>query len=177
VILLVASVLYPAPLALVVWVAWLTLTRDGRDGAYAVPNTLFFGLACVVMLSSPVCGLLRLLARRWTGITVSDGYRPAVPIVRTPDGFWNGRRYLDSLTVARVNQRVYRQLHDPAAWRERLALMAAPFGVGLVAAPPVAAITAGISTLTLVSSSARLGEFPMRLTGLLFLTLGIGTAP
>jgi signal transduction histidine kinase len=177
VILLAATVLYPAPLALVACLAWLTLTHDGRGGAYTVPNTLFFGWACAVMLSGPACGLLRLLVRRWTGITVSDGYRPAAPIVRTPDGFWNGRRYLDSLTVARVNQRVYRQLRDPAAWHERRALMAAPFGVGLVAAGPVAAIAAGISTLTLVSSSAHLGEFPLRLTGLLPLTLGIGTAP
>ena len=177
VMLLAASVLYPAPPALVAWVAWLTLTRDGRDGAYSVPNTLFFGGACVVMLSGPVCGLLRLLVRRWTGITVADGYRPAAPIVRTPDGFWNGRRYLHSPTAARLNQLVYEQLHDPAAWRERLALMAAPFGVGLIAAGPVAAIAAGISTLTLVSSPAHLGEFPLRLTGLLPLALGIGTAP
>jgi signal transduction histidine kinase len=175
--LLVASVLYPAPLALVVWVAWLTLLRDGRGGAYTVPNTLFLGWACVLMLSAPVCGLLRLLVRRWTGITVADGYRPAATVVQTPDGFWNGRRYFDSRTVARVNQRVYRQLRDPAAWRERLALIVAPFGVGLVATPPLAAIAAGISALTLVSSSAHLGELPLRLTGLLPLALGIGTAP
>jgi signal transduction histidine kinase len=177
VMLLVASVLYPVPPALVVWVAWLTLTRDGRDGAYAVPDTLFFGGACVVMLSGPACRLLRLLVRRWTGITVADGYRPAAPIVRTPDGFWNGRRYLGSFTAARVNQQVYRQLRDPAAWHERLALLAAPFGAGLVAAGPVAAIAAGVSTLTLVGSPARLGEFPLRLTGLLPLALGIATAP
>jgi signal transduction histidine kinase len=177
VILLVASVLYPAPLALVAWVAWLTLTRDGRSGAYAVPNTLFLGCACVVMLSGPACGLLRLLVRRWTGITVADRYRPAAPIVRTPDGFWNGRRYLRSLTVARANQRVHRQLRDPAAWRERLALMAAPFAVGLVAARPVMSIAVGISTLTLTRSSARLGAFPLRLIGLLPLVLGIAMAP
>ena len=172
VILAVVSVLYPAVLALLAWRVWLAATSAGPGGiGTAVVLAVVDGGACVVVPSGPVCGLLRLLVRRWTGVTLADGYRPAAPIVRMSTGFWwNGRRYSRFRARARANRWLHRQLRDPAAWRDRRALTAAPFGVGVVAAIPVAGIVAGIVTLTQAGPAVRL-------SGLAPLALGIGTSP
>src|SRR5581483_2311519 len=81
VILLAVSVLYPAVLALFAWLVWLAATNGGPwRTASGVELVLFGGVTCFVVPSGPICGLLRLLVRRWTGITMADGYRPAAPI-------------------------------------------------------------------------------------------------
>jgi hypothetical protein len=71
-------------------VAWLVRLEAGLDRAQmgtVVEFTLFVGVAGVVVPSGLICGLLRWLVRRWTGITVVDGYRPTSR-VRMSTGFW-----------------------------------------------------------------------------------------
>ncbi|TCO59564.1 sensor histidine kinase [Actinocrispum wychmicini] len=170
VILLVVSVLYPTAWVLAAGLVWLeaTTVARGRWDTVAV-LALFTGAIGVVVPSGPICGLLRLLVRRWTGTALAHGYRPITSIVRLSTGYWwNGYRYKRFRGVSRVNRWVHRQVRDPAAWHDRRALLAAPFGVGVVAALPVAGVAAGIWALT---------QTEIRLVGLLSLVAGIGTAP
>jgi signal transduction histidine kinase len=145
VVLLLVGVLYPAVWALVAWLVWHLDTGAGHVSIVAaVELVLFGGLACLVA-AHPICGLLRWLVRRWTGVTVADGYRPAVSIVRMSTGYWwNGRRYWRFRALARVNRWVHRQLRDPAAWRERRALVLVVFVVVGVTAIPVTSAVAGV---------------------------------
>ena len=172
VILLVVCLLYPAAVALAVWFIWFVAIHVGST---QWANVLEIAVAVVwlgaITPSGPICALLRRLVRWWTGITVAGGYRPTASMVRLSTGYWwNGYRYKRFRGVSRVNRWVHRQVRDPAAWRDRRALLVAPVGVGIVAALPVAGVLTGIAALTRIDS-------PVRLLGLLPLAVGIGTAP
>jgi signal transduction histidine kinase len=175
VILLVLCLLYPAIWALAASLIRTVLTHPGNPAVGAGPvNTgvslVFIASVSVVVPSSPICHLLRRLVRRWTGTAITNGYRPAAPIVRMATGYWwNGRRYFRSIILSRTNWWVNRQLRDPAAWRDRGALLLGVAGAG-VAALPLMAVTAGIVMLAQIHS-------PARMIGLDFLALGIGGAP
>ena len=166
------SVLYPAVWALLGGLVWVLATTVARGWMWAVVELALIGAGvCVVVPAVPICGLARFLVRRWTGTPLPHGYRPTAPIVRMSTGFWwNGHGYWRYLGQARLNRWMYRRLYDPAEWRDRRALVAAPLGVGLVAAIPLIGMVAGIAALTQIDSSTRL-------LGLLPLAVGIATAP
>ena len=168
VVLLVSSVLYQASWWLTGGMVWLEGGLVGAQIASRIELALFTALVGVTVPSGPICALLRLLVRRWTGVTVPDGYRPPAPMSRMSTGFWwNGHRYFRSRLLSRVNRWATRQLRDPAAWRDRRALVALPVCVGAVAALPVAGILAGV---VLIDSQVRL-------LGLLALAAGIAASP
>src|SRR5690242_14203401 len=82
VILLVTGFLYPAMWALLAGWFWLLCSIASHGGAmWSVVELGLFGVVVVLVASRPICRLLRSLVRRWTGITVADGYRPAASIV------------------------------------------------------------------------------------------------
>ncbi len=171
-VLVVVSLLYPAVWALLAWLVWLVATDVAHAWTWAAIELAVIGAwVCIMVLTGPICHVLRRIVRRWTGTALPDGYRPVPPLVRMSTGFWwNGHRYWRSRGRARFNQWGERRLRDPAAWRDLRALMAAPLSVGVVAAIPLAGIIAAIAILMQI-------DFPLRLLGLLFLVLGLGTAP
>ena len=172
VVLVVVSVLYPAAVTAAVWLArYEAIHTRGGQWATVLQAAIVIVLLGVVVPSGPLCALLRWLVRRWTGVTVPDGYRSTASMVRMSTGFWwNGYRYRSSLALSRVDRFISRRLRDPAAWRDRLALVAVPLGVGVPAAIPVAGIVVGVAALTQTDS-------PVRLLGLPPLAVGIATSP
>jgi signal transduction histidine kinase len=170
--LVLVSLLYPAVWALLGWLVWFLATGVGHGWAWTAGEVAFFGAyATLLGPAAPICDILRSLIGRWTGTTMPSGYRPVQPIVRMSTGFWwNGYRYHPSRGRARWGQWLGRRLRDPAGWRDRRALVAAPFSVAIVAAVPPVGVVAGIVAVTQVDS-------PLRLLGLIPLAVGLGTAP
>ncbi|WP_277831061.1 sensor histidine kinase [Speluncibacter jeojiensis] len=98
-------------------------------------------------LASPIAGLFRRLAQRWSGIRIESGYRVAAPITEMSTGYWwNGHTYERSRRDAERDQRMRTWFRDPAYWRDVRWLGVAAVTVGpLCAVPVVALVGAGFA--------------------------------
>jgi signal transduction histidine kinase len=166
-VLVTVSLLYPAVWTSLAWLIWFAAVSWPQPNVLQVAGVLI----CLLVPTDPICGVLRLLVRRWTGITLVSGVRPATPVVRMSTGYWwNGSTYSRFRSQARVRQWIRPRLRHLAAWRDRRALALAPFSVGVVAALPLAGIAAAGAIFAQIAS-------PVRVIGIVPLVVGVGIAP
>ncbi|MFY7070132.1 sensor histidine kinase [Nocardiopsis changdeensis] len=132
-----------------IWVAaaffFLRLTGSAFGTFWCV-----FGVAvpCLVVFPRPVCGAVRSLVLRWTGTAIPDSYRPLVPVTRMATRYWwNGYDYQRFRWVSLFHRWILSRVYDPAAWRDMLWLLAAPFTAGAAAAAPLALTAAGAAAV------------------------------
>ncbi|MCS7478023.1 sensor histidine kinase [Umezawaea endophytica] len=100
--------------------------------------------ACLVLFARPSCAATRGLVTRWTGVELPAAYRPVVPVTRMATGYWwNGYDYQRLRWVSVCQRWLLARTRDPASWRDVIWVLTAPLTVGVVAAAPLALITAG----------------------------------
>ncbi|WP_335936578.1 sensor histidine kinase [Streptomyces sp. PTD5-9] len=124
-----------------------------------------------LVLSRPVCRMVRFLVARWTATVVPAGYRQAGPVTRMSTGYWwNGFSYERTRRDALLDQKWRVRWTDPANWRDLRFTGIAPLTAGLVASLPPAGAAAAILGL------GRPG-FAARFVGLLGLVVAVAGAP
>ncbi|WP_035846898.1 sensor histidine kinase [Kitasatospora azatica] len=166
-IVVAVSMLVPA-----VWAAAVALGiwwGAGNPWSWLAPSVL----VCVgtIVLSRPVCRLVRLLVARWTATVIPAGYRQAGPVTQLSTGYWwNGFSYERTSRDALMDQKWRLRWGDPATWRDLRFTGIVPFTAGVVAAVPPAG--AALAVLGLSQS-----VLAMRLFGLLGLVVAVAAAP
>ncbi|RCG29140.1 sensor histidine kinase [Streptomyces diacarni] len=163
----VVSMLVPA-----VWAAAVALGiwwGAANPWSWVAPLVLVCGGTLV--LSRPVCRMVRFLVARWTATVTPAGYRQAGPVTRMSTGYWwNGFSYERTRRDALLDQKWRLRWKDPATWRDLRSTGIVPLTAGVVAAVPpagVAAAALGLSRPGLVA----------RLVGALGLAVAVASAP
>ncbi|WP_052865338.1 sensor histidine kinase [Streptomyces niger] len=163
----VVSMLVPAVWA--VAVAWGIWWGAGNPWSWVGP----FVLVCVgtLLLSRPVCRLVRSLVARWTATVIPAGYREAGPVTRMSTGYWwNGFSYERTRRDALLDQKWRVRWRDPANWRDLRFTAVVPFTAGAVACLPPAGVAVAVLGLSQSEPVARV-------VGVLGLAVAVGTAP
>ncbi|GAA0449498.1 sensor histidine kinase [Streptomyces olivaceiscleroticus] len=163
----VVSMLVPAVWA--VAVVWGIRWGAGNPWSWVGP----FVLVCVgtLLLSRPVCRLVRSLVARWTATVIPAGYREAGPVTRMSTGYWwNGFSYERTRRDALLDQKWRVRWRDPANWRDLRFTAVVPFTAGAVACLPPAGVAAAVLGLSQSEPVARV-------VGVLGLAVAVGTAP
>ena len=152
--------IWAAAVALGIWVGW------------QIWIAAFFWVAFgTLVLSRPICRMLRFLVARWTGIVVPGGYRQPGPVTRLSTGYWwNGFSYERTRRDARGDQRMRTWWSDPATWRDLRFMAIAPVTAGAVAAVPPAGVAVAVLGLSLPSPA-------MRVIGVLGAVVAVASAP
>ncbi|MFL1381699.1 sensor histidine kinase [Nocardiopsis protaetiae] len=117
-----------------------------------------FGVAVpsLVVFPRPLCRAVRSLAGHWTGTAIPDSYRPLVPVTRMATHYWwNGYDYQRFRWISVSHRWILTRVYDPAAWRDMLWILVAPFTASVAAAVPLALIAAG------AVAAARPGATPL----------------
>ncbi|MFE1770837.1 sensor histidine kinase [Streptomyces sp. NPDC059008] len=163
----VVSMLVPA-----VWAAAVALGiwwGAANPWSWVAPLVLV-GVGTLV-LSRPVCQLVRRLVARWTATVVPSGYRQAGPVTRMSTGYWwNGFSYERTSRDALLDQKWRVRWGDPANWRDVRFTAIAPLTAGVVASLPPAGVAAAVLGLGQSESAARV-------VGVLGLVVAVAGAP
>ncbi|MFE0186855.1 sensor histidine kinase [Streptomyces sp. NPDC058989] len=163
----VVSMLVPA-----VWAAAVALGiwwGAANPWSWVAPLVLV-GVGTLV-LSRPVCQLVRRLVARWTATVVPSGYRQAGPVTRMSTGYWwNGFSYERTSRDALLDQKWRVRWGDPANWRDVRFTAIAPLTAGVVASLPPAGVAAAVLGLGQSEPAARV-------VGVLGLVVAVAGAP
>ncbi|MFI9206022.1 sensor histidine kinase [Streptomyces sp. NPDC053048] len=161
------SMLVPA-----VWAAAVALgIRWGAGNPWSWIAPFVLAGAGTLVLSRPVCRMVRFLVAKWTATVIPTGYRQAGPVTRMSTGYWwNGFSYERSRRDALLDQKWRVRWNDPANWRDLRFTGIAPLTAGVVASLPPAGVAAAVLGL-------GRPEFAARLAGALGLLVAFASAP